>query len=145
MLGDVVVQARVLDLFSGSGSLGIEALSRGASSCTFVEAEKSYIPTIRENLAHCHLTGEVIPQKAEAFLRGGLKVVDLVLLDPPYDLISGDIARSSLAEALVQALPGGCWVVWEAGVKSSWSEKPGLECTRQAVYGDTRILFLKRV
>lgn len=145
MLGEVVVEARVLDLFSGSGSLGIEALSRGAASCVFVEADKSYVMTIRENLTYCHLTGDVFAQKAETFLRGGARDCDLVLLDPPYDFISGDLAKSSLADALVLALPVGCWVVWEVSVKSTWSARPGLECTRQADYGDTRVLFLKRV
>src|SRR5882757_8309824 len=58
-LAELISDARVLDLFAGTGSLGIEALSRGAASATFVEQEKEAVLCIKENLSHCHLEGEV--------------------------------------------------------------------------------------
>ena len=76
---------RVLDLFAGTGQLGIETLSRGARSCDFVDRSGAACKIIRENLAHCKLEGgRVYQMEAERFLRRG-DSYDLVFLDPPYD------------------------------------------------------------
>ena len=84
--------AAVLDLFAGSGAMGLEALSRGAESATFVEADRQAAQTIDQNLAKLRLTGARIVREdamrtlaAEA--SAGRKY-DLVLVDPPYDLYS---------------------------------------------------------
>ena len=76
---------RVLDLFAGTGQLGIEALSRGARSCDFVDRSGAACKMIRENLAHCKLEGgRVYQMEAARFLRRG-DLYDLVFVDPPYD------------------------------------------------------------
>lgn len=77
---------RVLDLFAGTGQLGIEALSRGAASAVFVEKRADAVGLIRENLEVCHLTenARVHNGDALAYLRSGEKF-DLIFLDPPYD------------------------------------------------------------
>lgn len=84
----VVDGAKVLDLFAGSGALGIEALSRGASSCTFVDHDRSARAAVEENLRTTGLDGRatVIADTAESWLRraGSGASFDLVLLDPPY-------------------------------------------------------------
>ncbi len=77
---------RVLDLFAGTGQLGIEALSRGAASCTFVELRRDGAGLIRENLALCGLEdkGKVHQGDYLAFLSACREKFDLVFLDPPY-------------------------------------------------------------
>jgi len=77
---------RVLDLFAGTGQLGIEALSRGAASCDFVDKEKAAVALVRANLAATELEGgRVFQSDAASFLGKGEKY-DLVFFDPPYDL-----------------------------------------------------------
>ena len=75
---------RVLDLFAGTGQLGIEALSRGAKSAVFVDADREALRIVRENLKACGLTGELRQQDALSVLRQGGKF-DLIFVDPPYD------------------------------------------------------------
>ena len=77
---------RVLDLFAGTGQMGIEALSRGAVSCVFVDHRTEAAELVRENLRRTGLQdrGQVFCMDYEAFLRSGRGPFDLILLDPPY-------------------------------------------------------------
>ena len=77
---------RVLDLFAGSGQLGIEALSRGAASCIFVDQNPAAIPIIRDNLRRARLEehAQVIATEAAGYLRRPKERFELVFLDPPY-------------------------------------------------------------
>ncbi len=103
---------RVLDLFAGSGQLGIEALSRGARSCTFVENNRGAKQVVERNLAHCRLEEQanVVFSDAVSFLnRSG--TYDLVLLDPPYG--KGILQR--VLAALVPRLSDDAMVVCESG------------------------------
>src|SRR5215470_3722371 len=86
-LGDAVVRARVLDLFAGSGALGIEALSRGASSVVFVEADRQSAEIIESNLARTKLKGRIRQQDVFDFLRhaSSAEMFDIVFADPPYE------------------------------------------------------------
>ncbi len=97
-LGERVIDATVLDLYAGSGALGIEALSRGARSCVFVERAAPAAQTVRRNLQALDLTARALLVHADATAfcrspRGG--PFDLIFCDPPYDL-----ARSVLLERL---------------------------------------------
>lgn len=86
-LGEAVTGARTLDLFSGSGALGIEALSRGAASCVFVDRHRKAVETIRGNLARAGLSGTVRGQDVASFLaHAGPGTFDLVFADPPFAL-----------------------------------------------------------
>ena len=114
---------RALDLFAGTGQLGIEALSRGAASCTFVDVRREAAALVRENLAHTALPGGTVVQGDYlAFLSSCREKFDLVFLDPPYasgqlekaletiaaiDIISehGIIICESARETLLPALP----------------------------------------
>ena len=75
---------RVLDLFAGTGQLGIEALSRGAAECVFVDESAKAVKLVRENLSRCKLQGRVMQVDALACLSRGEKY-DIIFLDPPYD------------------------------------------------------------
>jgi 16S rRNA (guanine966-N2)-methyltransferase len=83
---DVLDGARVLDLYAGSGALGIEALSRGAAHVTFVERDRAAIEAIRANLSSTGLAADatVVPADASSFVASGPGDFDLALLDPPY-------------------------------------------------------------
>lgn len=86
---------RILDLFAGTGQLGIEALSRGAKSATFVDESNEAIKLVRSNLEHCKLTGEVVRENAVTFL-GHCGKYDLIFLDPPY--------KSELLDAVLRKI-----------------------------------------
>ncbi|MGI5936564.1 MAG: 16S rRNA (guanine(966)-N(2))-methyltransferase RsmD [Oscillospiraceae bacterium] len=75
---------RVLDLFAGSGQLGIEALSRGASSAVFVDQSRGAVELVRENLKLCKFEGEVVLGDSLAYLERCGKF-DIIFIDPPYD------------------------------------------------------------
>ncbi len=78
---------RVLDLFAGSGQMGLEALSRGAASCVFVDRSREAAQVVRRNLTATHLadTATVLTMDAVAYLQQCRERFDLVFLDPPYD------------------------------------------------------------
>ncbi len=76
---------RALDLFAGTGQLGIEALSRGARECVFVDVSRDSLKLVRENLRRCELEAPVIQCDAESFLRRGERF-DLIFMDPPYGM-----------------------------------------------------------
>lgn len=115
-LGNVVPGARAVDLFAGSGAIGIEALSRGAASCTFVDLNRKAVGVIRANLARAKLSGTVLQQDVAAFLaRAEPESFDLVFADPPFALDPGDpahpaqlLADGQLARCVV---PGGFFVI----------------------------------
>lgn len=81
-----VPNANVLDLFAGSGQLGIEAISRGAKHCNFVDASKRSLDVVRENLKVCGFEkrASVFSGSAESFVRLTHEIFDIVFLDPPY-------------------------------------------------------------
>ncbi|MES2707360.1 MAG: 16S rRNA (guanine(966)-N(2))-methyltransferase RsmD [Verrucomicrobiota bacterium] len=85
MLGEAVTGAVVLDLFAGSGSYGLECLSRGAESCVFVESDRSAGPVISANLKKTSLTGGTVANSpVESWLKGRTGAFDLIFADPPF-------------------------------------------------------------
>lgn len=83
-LSNSVINADVLDLFAGSGSYGIEALSRGAKSATFVDKGSIQVKTIIDNLKTLKIEGKVIKSDAFSFLVGSTSLFDIIFIDPPY-------------------------------------------------------------
>ena len=134
ILGDVS-GARVLDLFAGSGALGIEALSRGAASAVFVEKDPRAVAVIRRNLEAVGASAEISRRDVLGFLAAAEGTYDLVLVDPPYD--SAARIAGPLAERLPAVLAEGARVVTES------DKREPLELTlplmRERTYGDTRI------
>lgn len=104
ILGPRVHGTRVLDLYAGTGAIGIEALSRGAQAATFVETNPVSLRLLRSNLERCGLTGasDVQACPVETFLRRASRLgraYDIVFADPPYDTRSGEVLLPSLARA----------------------------------------------
>jgi 16S rRNA (guanine966-N2)-methyltransferase len=119
-LGARVVDARVLDLFAGSGALGLEALSRGAEHATFCEVDRYAVEALRRNVEALGLADRttIVPGDARRFLRGAARSgaqYTLVLLDPPYAQLRGLLDDVSLPLAAVLAAEGSVVVERAAG------------------------------
>ncbi|HTO53514.1 MAG TPA: 16S rRNA (guanine(966)-N(2))-methyltransferase RsmD [Myxococcota bacterium] len=140
-LGPRVADARVLDLFAGTGALGIEALSRGARSAVFVERARPALRALRSNLAELELESRA--QVVERDLARGLgsRVVeggayDLVLADPPYE--GGWLARLLACETLPTLLPPDAVVIVERSVRAPAAPGSGrLQYGGSKRYGET--------
>jgi 16S rRNA (guanine966-N2)-methyltransferase len=108
-LGAVVRDAAVLDLYAGSGSLGLEALSRGAIGAVFVERDRSAVAALRRNVAAVGLGGEVVARSVADYLAGAVGPFDLVFVDPPYAASLASV--TAVLEALVPAVAPGAVVI----------------------------------
>jgi 16S rRNA (guanine966-N2)-methyltransferase len=128
--------ARVLDLFAGTGALGIEALSRGASRAVFVESARPAIAALRENLQALDLGAvtRVLAQPAAKPIPAGEGPFDLVFADPPYAALA---ELPPLLAAL--ALAPGARVIVEHASRDAAPAVAGLEARPTRVYGDTAI------
>jgi 16S rRNA (guanine966-N2)-methyltransferase len=140
-LQPVLPAARVLDLFAGSGALGLEALSRGAASVTFVERARPARDALRRNIEVVGLPGShVVAGEAVTALRGELPGApfDLVLLDPPYHHPKASLA--ALLAALVPQLAPGARVVLERAARDGTPPWPdALLPSTPRRYGDTAL------
>jgi 16S rRNA (guanine(966)-N(2))-methyltransferase RsmD len=132
----------VLDLYAGSGGLGLEALSRGAGSALFVESDRRAVTVLERNIATIGLPGATLRrgQVAAVIAAGTSTPVDLVLADPPYEVDSGEV------EALLAALAVNGWVrdgsvavVERAAGGPALKWPAGWDSWQPRVYGDTRL------
>lgn len=148
-LGEAVSGARVLDLFAGTGSLGIEALSRGALSAVLVEADRKACAVVAENLLRTHLEADVRCMDVFRFLQspGAVDCADLVFADPPYskDLGARDFASELLAcPGLRDALSADGTLVLEVVQRWKMPEQEHWDCFKRKRYGSTETLFLRK-
>ena len=137
--------ARVVDVFAGTGALGLEALSRGAKYCLFIEDAADSRAIIRENVEALGLTGVSKIWRRDATNLGALDTLapfDLAFLDPPY--------RKGLLAPALKGLATGGWlnpnalVIAEAAEDEAMPVVEGYETMDDRVYGDTRIAFMRR-
>ena len=128
--------ATVLDVFAGSGAMGLEALSRGAASVTFVESDRAACRTIADNLAKLRLTGARITRGDALWaLRQETRAYDLVLVDPPYE--SWPELEPKLAPLLPRVLAEDGLLVVETGART----RPSLPLPERTSrrYGSARL------
>jgi 16S rRNA (guanine966-N2)-methyltransferase len=129
----------VLDLFAGSGAMGLEALSRGAASAVFVESDREACRTIERNLDRLRLTGAtVFCRDALQALASGRRAYDLVLCDPPYEF--ADHAR--LAPYLARSLAPNGLLVYETAARTE-PEVGGLTMRTSRTYGSARLTLFE--
>jgi 16S rRNA (guanine966-N2)-methyltransferase len=149
-LGDAVAGACVLDLFAGSGALGIEALSRGASSAVFVEEDRQSAEIVERNLAKTELKGRVRQQDVFDFLRQacGAETFQIIFADPPYEKTKyGESYTAKLLsnEALPRLLDSSGVFVLEKRPKETLPEMKLWRIIREKTYGATEVLFLSAI
>ena len=149
-LGDAVIGARVLDLFAGSGALGIEALSRGASSAVFIEQNRQSAETIKINLGKTKLTGRVRGQDVFDFLQQASppETFQIIFADPPYQKTKrGERYTEKLL--LDQVLPQLLHVEGVFVLEKDPSERIPVtkfwNIMRARKYGATEVLFLSAI
>jgi 16S rRNA (guanine966-N2)-methyltransferase len=142
-LGDLVPGSRCVDLFAGTGAVGLEALSRGARSCVFVDSGRRALATIRDNLGRTGLSehAEVI----RTDLRRGRVPdgpFDLAFLDPPYAFPVGALRRV-LAETAERLEPGGAGALTRPARSSTDVIPVNWQVVKRLAYGDARILLFR--
>jgi len=141
--------ARVLDLYAGSGALGLEAASRGASTVTLVDLSAQAAKSCRSNAALVlkaapkgSLAIEVTGAPVQAFLTGSAAEWDLVFLDPPYELGAAELVRN--LEQLAPRISADAVVVIERSSRDpepAWPD--GLELEKRKDYGDTTLWWIR--
>lgn len=136
--------ARVLDPFAGTGALGLEALSRGASAAVFCESDRDSVEVLRANIASLDASAEARVVRGDAFRLArsggfGTGPFGLLLLDPPYRIETVDVARllGDLAEAGL--IDTGATVAWEHAATTEPIWPNGFEPSTSKTYGTTAI------
>ena len=137
--------ARVLDLFSGSGGIGIEALSRGAKEAVFVESNDACARVIKENLLHTKLDKQatLLQMDVEEALRklgNEGTCFDVIFMDPPYAAGLAEVSLNGILEHVLLAAEG--FVIVEHGAKTPLLPLEGLRIFRQKEYKTTTLTFL---
>ena len=135
---------RVLDLFAGSGQMGIEALSRGASHAVFIDAAKESVQVIRENLQRTQLTqvSTLLQSEAIAYLDRCREKFGLIFLDPPYQSGMLNSALNKISE--IDILSESGIIICEYAMDRPPKVPEGLELGRSYRYGKTGVALLRR-
>jgi 16S rRNA (guanine966-N2)-methyltransferase len=150
ILGPRAAARRVLDLYAGTGALGLEALSRGAEAVVFVERSKDALAALAANIASLDVKGRVhvVALPAERAARGlaGLggaegKRFDLVFADPPYADVESGAAVKVLETLVLPILEAGALVVLEHASRDPSPAIAGLDLDEVRTYGDTTLTF----
>ena len=129
----------VADLFAGSGALGIEALSRGAATCLFVEQDRLAVDALKANLAKLEVRADVRATSVMA-LGPAPAALDVIMMDPPYGTGAGLVALDKLAR--LGWTNAATWISIETG-KQELVELPGFEVDATRVHGKARITLLR--
>lgn len=136
--------AVVLDLFSGTGNLGLEALSRGAAKVYFCDQSRDSISLIKKNIQHCGAqeNSVILAGSYQTVLGKITEKVDLVFLDPPYQKGFADLAIQAILRAALLSDHG--LIAVEQGKEEPLRSYPGLERIRDRCYGTIRIIIYEK-
>ncbi len=149
-LGERVIGARVLDLFAGTGALGLEAASRGAKSVTFVEQARVALECLEKNIQTfernrgLNWSFTLIRAAVESQLQklaAAEEIFQLVFADPPYGQAAQDLLRDA---NLPRVLPSHGLLVLESAKRDALTVSEPWALTKGSIYGDTRVTFLRR-
>lgn len=150
MLGDKILDADILDLFSGIGSLGIEALSRGAKSVKFVEKNQQIADFLKRNLIHTKLQGpaQIIQQNVFTFLKTSPTLYPLIFATPPYQKETKNPQEANqfhqtLLSAVAPWLSAEGWFILEYYTPLMPQNLSPFTLLRQKQYGETGLLVLQ--
>lgn len=142
--------SKVLDLYAGTGALGLEALSRGSSSAVLVESNKMAAAVCIKNARSVQdalsdegqeVTAKVQIQPVQKFLDSTNEVFDLVFIDPPYELTNQEVEKC--LESLRQLVSEKCWVLVERSSRADAFSTSGYELVDTKPFGDTVVYWLK--
>ena len=144
ILAPRIAGARVVDVYAGTGALGIEALSRGALDVTFIEQDRRAQALIAENLAHCGVSTGYTVLRSEALRAvvslGRATAFDIILLDPPY--MAGDVLMAPILAAAGECLAEDGVAVLERARRQPAPDTAGrLVRSRDVVSGDSALTF----
>lgn len=142
ILGATVQGTEVLDLYAGSGSLGLEALSRGAASAVFVERDRKTLDALHNNVAAVDLGGRIEPMSVAAFLEGATASFDLVFVDPPYAL--DDAAVDTVLAAVERRLGERGTVVVHRRAGGRQPQSDNLRLIDRRRYGDDELWLFEK-
>jgi 16S rRNA (guanine966-N2)-methyltransferase len=150
MIQTEIADASFLDLFAGAGSVGLEALSRGAARATFVECAPRHAACLAANVAALKAEARVEIVRADAFAWPGAggqgRAFDIAYADPPYALVA-EQGYGPLLAALAEAgtvRPGGLFIA-EMATRQAAAEHPMWELCRDRAYGQTRLAVYRNV
>jgi len=142
IIGDDIAGASFLDLFAGTGAVGIEALSRGAGRAVFVDASPQCVEIINKNLAHTRLTDNARVTNADVCF--ALKKIlndsfDIIYVDPPY---GGGVTEAALNDIILyKRLADNGFIITEYGAGEVICKPDGLTIVKEKAYGRTRLIF----
>jgi len=141
-LSRFVPDAAVLDLFAGSGSLGLEALSRGAASAVFVERDRAAAAVLSENVALVDLGGTIVTTDVVRFLERDRATYTLVFVDPPYAFADLEVER--ILGLVGERLAADGRIVLHRRAGGTMPNSDNLQCTDRRRYGDSEIWILEK-
>ena len=153
--GAEVQGAKVLDLFAGTGALGIEALSRGAERCVFVDIGRESVRVIRQNLEKTHLAEKAVVFQCDVYrlmprLETLAEKFSLVIVAPPYPMVRDPITRGDLEKWVARlaesewVAPGALVVVQHVAGGVFERRSPALKVVDEREYGITKLTFLRK-
>lgn len=142
ILGEALQGADVLDLYAGSGSLGLEALSRGAASAVFVERDRTTLDALERNILAVDLGGRIEPVAVEVFLDGAIGTFDLVFVDPPYAI--EDAAVNDVLSGVERRLGERGIVVVHRRAGGPQPQSDNLRLTDRRRYGDDELWLFEK-
>jgi 16S rRNA (guanine966-N2)-methyltransferase len=145
-LGETVVDAAVADLYAGTGACGIEALSRGAAACTFVDSSASAVKAIDDNLERTRMgdRARVVRGEVARFLERERGPFDIAILDPPYD-IDESALTTALGLLVDRLVPNGVFALTRPAPGDATDVIPiHWRAAKFLRYGDARILVCRR-
>jgi 16S rRNA (guanine966-N2)-methyltransferase len=141
IIGKKILEANFLDLYAGFGTVGIEALSRGANFVSFVEKNPKYSYVISNNLKRLYCSNfKIYPVSVDSFISDAYSSYDIIFLDPPY--ILGDL--TGIIEKILnkRLLASSGIIIWEASVRDA-IEDERFNIVKEKVYGDTKLIFIE--